>query len=136
MNCTECRFALENDCPGCMRGKVFEDEECEVLECCVGKGFEHCGKCESFPCDMLKEISFDKLTGDGGARLMRLKALRDDEYRRKRSMMYALIGGGGAGISLGAVAGGISGAFAPWIFAGAVIGCGVGFIIRLSKNKK
>lgn len=136
MDCTECRFAIENDCPGCMQGRVFEDEECEVLECCVRKGCEHCGKCSAFPCDTLKAISYDTETGDGGARLLRLKELRDNELRKNRKNLFPAVSGGCMGIVIGTIIGGISGSFAPWIFAGMIFGAGLGTIIGIGRSTK
>ncbi len=136
MDCTQCRFAVENDCPGCMQGQLFEDEQCDIYDCCEKKQYNNCGQCPDFPCDDLKAVSYDKDTGDGGARLMRLKELRDASYRSDRSITAAFTAGTGTGILLGAVIGGISGAFLPWILAGAILGCGTGFIIIFSQSKK
>lgn len=136
MDCTQCRFASENDCPGCMQGQLFDDEQCDIYDCCGARMCEHCGKCKDFPCDDLKSVSYDVETGDGGARLIRLKSLRDEENRKKESRIKAFLGGACLGISIGAVIGAVTGAFAAWIAAGAVVGCGTGFILHLSSLKK
>ena len=46
-----------------------------MATCCIGKGLAHCGKCDQFPCDVLKEFAYSKEHGDNGARIERLKAL-------------------------------------------------------------
>lgn len=136
MDCTKCRFAEENDCPGCMQGHLFEDEECEVYNCCTEKKYPHCGHCPDFPCESLKETSFDTETGDGGERLMRLKDIRDRDYRIKRRRYASLGTGICLGIALGAVIGGLSGDLGIWLFGGAVIGAGFGGIIGIAgKNR-
>lgn len=143
MDCTACRFAEENDCPGCMycqpaenRTKLFEDEECEIGICCEKKGCEHCGRCPDFPCEALKEVSFDTETGDGGARLMRLKEIHDKEYRRKNRMISRPLAGLCVGIAIGTVIGAVSGSIAPWIFACAVSGMGLGTITAIAGKDK
>jgi hypothetical protein len=39
-------------CSGC---KVEMRERCEIVSCCVEKGFDHCDECAEFPCKILKE---------------------------------------------------------------------------------
>lgn len=143
MDCTSCRFALENDCPGCPyvippenREKLFEDEECDVGICCTEKGFEHCGKCPDFPCEALKTVSFDTETGDGGARLMALKAIRDNDYRKKRRRLAAPLTGGCIGLITGVIIGCITGEIPSYITAGLAAGIGLGIIAGISKGDK
>lgn len=143
MDCTSCRFALENDCPGCpyctppeQREKLFDDEECEVGKCAEEKGFEHCGKCPDFPCEALKEVSFDTETGDGGNRLMRLKAMKDKDYRIKRRKLTAPIAGGCIGLITGIIIGCITGEIPAYIAAGLASGIGLGFIAGISKGDR
>ncbi len=143
MDCSECRFAVENDCPGCpyilppeSREKLFDDEECEVGACCEEKGLAHCGQCPMFPCEPLKEVSFDTETGDGGARLMKLKEISDKAYRRKNRMTARPLAGLCTGIAAGAAIGGFSGDFLPWIFALAVCGAGLGAITAIAGKDK
>ncbi len=135
MDCTACRFAEENDCPGCMQGKVFEDEQCEIYDCCTQKGCEHCGMCPDFPCDDLKDISYDTETGDGGSRILRLKELHDTQYNARRTKTGDILIGLSLGVIFGAVAGSIQSAFIPWIIGGAAAGTGIGVILSLSKRK-
>lgn len=136
MDCTRCRFAEENDCPGCMQGQLFEDEECEVYSCCAEKGIEHCGQCGDFPCDTLKAISYDKETGDGGARILRLKAISDKAYVKKSNRQYCIVLGSCLGIILGFIAGAFSQSYGTSIFAGLLLGACFGIIIGLGREKK
>lgn len=143
MDCTSCRFAIENDCPGCPycappenREKLFEDEECDVGRCAEEKGFEHCGKCSVFPCEALKEVSFDTETGDGGNRLMRLKSMKDREFRKKRRSITAPVTGGCLGLITGVIIGCITGEIPSMTAAGLAAGIGLGFIAGISKGDK
>lgn len=143
MDCTACRFALENDCPGCpyaapheSRERLFEDEECEVGICCEAKGFETCAECPDFPCEALREISFDTETGDGGGRLMTLKALKDSNYRIKRRKLTAPAAGGCLGLITGIIIGSITGEISAYIAAGLISGTGLGFIAGISKGDR
>lgn len=132
MNCTECRFAAENDCPGCMQGRLFEDEECEIFGCCMKKGIKHCGFCSAFPCDTLKAAALDKETGDGGARLMRLKSVRDGENRIKRRRMSDITLGIALGIACGTIIGELSGNLFVWLFTFIAVGAALGCIAGIS----
>lgn len=143
MDCTECRFAAENDCPGCPycrpvseREKLFDDEECEVGKCAEGKGFESCGQCPEFPCELLKEVSFDVETGDGGNRLLRLKELRDKSFRIKRLRIAAPVTGGCLGLLFGIIIGCITGEITTMPIAGTAAGVGLGFIAAVSKGDR
>lgn len=136
MDCTQCRFAEENDCPGCMQGHLFDDEECPVYDCCVRKGFVHCGECGSFPCAELRDTSFDVETGDGGNRLMRLKELRDKDDALNSRRVTCILTGFILGLTVGIVIGAVSGQMASWIFACITAGCGIGAIISLSGGKR
>jgi hypothetical protein len=56
IDCDMCKFKIEQNCKGCrvIQGTVFWGK-CDIFACCKEKELEHCGKCSSFPCDMLKE---------------------------------------------------------------------------------
>ncbi|MBQ5332326.1 MAG: DUF3795 domain-containing protein [Oscillospiraceae bacterium] len=143
MDCTACRFALENDCPGCPyalpaenREKLFEDEECEVGICCGEKGFDTCAQCCDFPCESLREVSFDTETGDGGGRLMTLKAAKDKAYRIKRRKISAPAAGGCLGLITGIIIGCITGEIPAYIAAGLIAGTGLGFIVGIYKGDR
>lgn len=145
MDCTECRFAEENDCPGCMYSlppengggqKLFEDEECEVGICCTEKGYAHCGMCREFPCDALKAVSFDTETGDGGSRLLTLKELHDSGLIQKRRAYGYPAAGGCAGLAAGTAAGCFAGSPFAWALAGLILGVGLGRIIAVSKSDR
>lgn len=68
--CGECPYRQQMGCRGCVHiGKPFWAESCPVKSCCEGKGYEHCGQCETFPCGVLKQFSYDEKQGDGGRRI-------------------------------------------------------------------
>lgn len=67
--CSECSYRESTNCPGCVNtGTVFWGE-CRVKNCCESKQISHCGNCADFPCETLKEFSYDKEHGDNGARI-------------------------------------------------------------------
>lgn len=47
---------MEQNCKGCkaIQGTVFWGK-CDIYTCCKESELEHCGRCLSFPCDMLQE---------------------------------------------------------------------------------
>ena len=57
--CKWCTYKEPSNCQGClaMSGKPFWGE-CDVAKCCIGKGFNHCGECDVFPCDDLSNMSY------------------------------------------------------------------------------
>jgi len=68
--CSECTYREPMNCAGCIyMEKPFWGESCPVKSCCENKGFEHCGVCEIFPCDLLTRFSYDKEQGDNGKRI-------------------------------------------------------------------
>ena len=72
--CSECEYREEMDCKGCIAiSKPFWGDTCPVKDCCEGKKYEHCGICSDFPCDLLKQFSYDKEQGDNGKRIEQCK---------------------------------------------------------------
>ncbi len=73
--CTKfnCKEEFGFDCKGCSNESKIPWGECEIKICCEKKGYAHCGECDVFPCDALKQFSFDKTHGDNGARLEQCK---------------------------------------------------------------
>jgi len=68
--CSECEFREQMNCSGCVQiHKPFWGEACPVKSCCEAKEHEHCGQCEAFPCEQLKQFSYDKEQGDDGKRI-------------------------------------------------------------------
>ena len=72
--CTKCEYREKANCPGCIKaeGKMFWGE-CELSKCCIEKELQHCGQCQNFPCDKLREFSYDKAQGDNGQRIRNLE---------------------------------------------------------------
>jgi len=61
-------------CKGCVNiEKPFWGESCPVKSSCEAKGHEHCGQCEHFPCDTLKQFAYDEKQGDSGKRIEQCK---------------------------------------------------------------
>lgn len=69
--CSEfnCKEAFGFDCKGCALEKEIPWGECEIKVCCERKGLDHCGQCEEFPCEVLRQFSYDKTHGDNGLRI-------------------------------------------------------------------
>ena len=68
--CSACTYREQVGCPGCTAmEKPFWGESCPVKSCCEGKQRQHCGSCDSFPCDKLKGFAYDKEQGDEGRRI-------------------------------------------------------------------
>lgn len=70
IKCSQCAYKEQMNCKGCVNiSKPFWGESCPVKSCCEGKQLEHCGHCEEFPCELLKQFSYDEKEGDGGRRI-------------------------------------------------------------------
>lgn len=56
INCELCKHKLLKVCNGCQdsNGRIFWGI-CEIYECTKKKQIEHCGTCETFPCEKLKK---------------------------------------------------------------------------------
>ena len=56
IDCDTCKFKTERDCPGCRanEGQPFWGT-CDLYACCHAKHLRHCGQCDAFPCDTLKQ---------------------------------------------------------------------------------
>ena len=80
LDCKTCEYKEKCNCRGCKasEGKPFHGD-CRLAKCAIDKGVEHCGVCSLFPCDLLKEFSFDKDHGDDGGRIKVLEQLINTE---------------------------------------------------------
>ncbi|WP_294143539.1 DUF3795 domain-containing protein [uncultured Clostridium sp.] len=68
--CGECEYKEQMGCKGCVQiDKPFWGESCLVKVCCEEKEQEHCGLCDEFPCDLLKQFAYDEQQGDDGKRI-------------------------------------------------------------------
>ncbi|MDP4161154.1 MAG: DUF3795 domain-containing protein [Bacillota bacterium] len=72
--CSKCKFKEPMNCNGCTNiTKPFWAEQCSIKSCCELRALEHCGNCQDFPCDLLKQYSYDPKYGDHGKRIERCK---------------------------------------------------------------
>ena len=59
IDCSACDFFIESKCQGCRvvapEGKCVWNGRCDLFDCLAKQKLSHCGKCSSFPCNMLKE---------------------------------------------------------------------------------
>ncbi len=47
-------------CPGCRRENLCTaGSPCAIRECARGRGIEHCGECDAFPCRLLRAFASD-----------------------------------------------------------------------------
>lgn len=135
MDCGKCSRKEKFGCLGCNNMQSgYWGEKCEIKECCEAKKLEHCGLCSDFPCEMLREISFDEELGDDGERLLNAKKWADEsrEFSEKKLKNILL------GVSLGAVFGAILGAWqdmtAAFVVGGVVIGVGIALLLNFYKK--
>ena len=73
-DCEACAYRAKTNCPGCQAcaGKMFWGQ-CALAACCIAKGLANCGQCDQFPCEQLKEYSFDEKHGDNGRRIENIR---------------------------------------------------------------
>lgn len=70
IKCSECAYREQMNCEGCIViKKPFWGENCPVKSCSETKCHNHCGECDSFPCDLLNQFAYDKEQGDDGKRI-------------------------------------------------------------------
>jgi hypothetical protein len=78
LDCKNCEYKGKFNCGGCKAtcGHPFHGE-CKLAKCAIPHKVEHCGLCSSFPCDLLKEFSYDKEHGEEGGRIRVLESLKN-----------------------------------------------------------
>lgn len=70
IDCSECKYMEEKVCMGCIHmEKPFWADACPVKTCSENKEIDCCGRCDEFPCDLLKSFAYDAQQGDNGLRL-------------------------------------------------------------------
>ena len=59
IDCDACGYKKDNECAGCRivapKGRCIWGGHCELYDCATEKNLLHCGLCEDFPCEKLKE---------------------------------------------------------------------------------
>jgi hypothetical protein len=59
--CNSCERKENVNCSGCVNMSApFWGGNCNVKTCCENKGYNHCGECGIFPCDMLSNMGIDE----------------------------------------------------------------------------
>lgn len=80
IKCSECEYKESVGCPGCLHiTKPFWGDSCPVKSSCEDKGYEHCGKCEQFPCKVLNDFAYDEKQGDNGKRIEQCKLWNENK---------------------------------------------------------
>ena len=74
INCDTCQIGKEKSCKGCktIKGEIFWGK-CDLYQCSADKNLDHCGKCQQFPCEMLKEWA----KSENPERIDNLRQLKD-----------------------------------------------------------
>ncbi len=68
--CSQCAYREQMNCAGCVHiEKPFWGDSCPLKSCCEAKSHKHCGSCEKFPCELLKQFAYDEKQGDDGKRI-------------------------------------------------------------------
>jgi len=84
--CSECKYKEEMNCKGCTKiDKPFWGDSCPVKSCCEGRGYEHCGECSDFPCDLLNQFAYDEREGDNGKRIETCRNWAKNQEALKRA---------------------------------------------------
>lgn len=76
--CSECTFREQFNCTGCSNITQPAWGQCEVKSCCESREKAHCGQCQSFPCQVLENFSYDPVHGDNGFRIGQCKKWNGD----------------------------------------------------------
>lgn len=59
--CNSCQRKEQVHCKGCTEMKQpFWGGDCGVKSCCEGRGFDHCGVCPDFPCEVLSTMGVEE----------------------------------------------------------------------------
>lgn len=83
IRCEDCRYLKDGVCSGkcCEIFKPFWGDACPIKTCCEDRHLQHCGQCTEFPCDLLKQFSYDPQQGDNGLRIQTCLAWREESQK-------------------------------------------------------
>lgn len=133
--CSQCTKKEEYGCEGCINmPEGYWGGKCEIKICCEMKKIEHCGLCEDFPCQMIKEISYDPETGDNGDRLLNCKMWLDKSTDDKWSVYRKILLGVSIGITAGLIIGILQSMLTAWLIVGFIVGFGLGLMFHISRK--
>ena len=62
-----------------VQGAYIWSDKCVIKDSCESKGHQHCGMCETFPCDQLKAFAYDEKQGDDGKRIQQCQVWKDEK---------------------------------------------------------
>jgi hypothetical protein len=108
--------------------------KCEIKECCEGKKLRHCGLCREFPCELIREFSYDPETGDDGERLLNCKEWADKAKNAKETMIKRYLLGVSIGGTAGVIAGEWYGSVIPFVIGGLIVGVGIAFMLESGRK--
>ena len=69
IECSKCKYKEQMGCAGCLNIDQPFWGECDIKKCCEARDFINCGQCPNFPCQTLKDYSYDEKEGDNGKRI-------------------------------------------------------------------
>ena len=86
LDCDNCSFKISHNCGGCRatNGQPFYGS-CKVADCAIKRNKRFCGECENFPCEILKEYSYDPIHGDNGERIENCRLIKARMVTQARS---------------------------------------------------
>lgn len=134
-DCSRCSFKDDYGCAGCNETvDGYWGERCEIKECCKVKHLDHCGLCKNFPCEQLRELSYD--SDPDGDNLLNCKKWADNKADSEVRFLKNILVGAVIGIISGIVFGTVYKMTAAFVFAGAVVGIGTAVLIEIAGNPK
>lgn len=76
--CEKCAYHEQMNCAGCVQiQKPFWADSCPIKTCCEEKKLQHCGECQSFPCELLIQFAYDEKEGDNGKRIEQCRCWKE-----------------------------------------------------------
>lgn len=80
--CSKCEYKEKVNCAGCVNiTKSFFGEACPIKNCAEEKKLNHCGECQTFPCELLNQFSYDKEQGDNGKRIEQCRMWKENKEK-------------------------------------------------------
>ena len=132
-DCSQCSYKEEYGCAGCNEtADGYWGERCEIKECCKAYHLDHCGLCKSFPCEQLRELSYD--SDPEGENLLNCKKWADNKKDSRLRFIKNILVGICCGIFAGVVLGVIYNMTAAFVTAGIIVGVGIALLLETGKR--